>query len=516
MMRKTNMVRCAAYLLAVLACVPVIASCGEAKTTQDADTKPVETQSQSAVTETQTEELTGRAAVKDNLPDDLDLGGSTIRILTRTDDRDTRIEFIAESETGDVVEDAVYVRNRMIMERLNVNMEIIEAGTGATRHDGAVLNKLLDKSVLAGEDAYDLVGNHMSQITPYILKGAFLNIKDLPYLDWEQPWWNQSYNEHITLDGKQYMCAGELAQTMISGTYVMFFNKKLWSEHWGDDNLYEIVKNGEWTLEKMKMYSDAMYADLNGNGSVDEEDRFAMVYDKDQIQADAFAGGANINFTTYDENDGYYYWTLENERTANFLAKVKGILHENNNTYFTDENTHKFSVDLMWKMINDTVLFMPHMLSGTDQLRDMKSDYGIIPMPKLDDAQEAYTTFVHNGFTVFAIPTTCKIAESVAPFLEAMCAESYRSVTPAYYDVALKVKYARDEDAAAMLDIATRSIVFDFGYLFNQFISSNTAIFRSMFNTSSAIDKGMSTIAQKEKPTNKLLVKIVDTYAELE
>ena len=514
MMHTSQQIRCAAALLALLCTLPAVTSCGASDNGTTAETAA---KTDTAATEAiETEELTGRAAVKDNLPADLDLGGANIRILSRSGDRDTKIEFMAEAETGDIVEDAVYNRNLTVMERLNVNMTVLDAASDATRHGGGTVNTLLNKSVLAGDDAYDLIGNHMSQITPYILKGAFLDMHSLPYLDWEMPWWNQSYNNTITLSGKQYMCAGELAQTMISGTYVTFFNKKLWAENYGDDNLYEIVRNGEWTLEKMKYYCDSMYRDLNGDGKVNDPDRFGFVYSKDQIQGDALAGGANLVFTTYNEADGYYYWALENERTANFLSKIKALMHENNNVWFTTSDQHEFSVDLMYKLKDDTVLFMPHMLSGTDQLRDMESDYGIIPMPKMDEAQENYTTFVHNGFTVFAIPTTCSIAETVAPFLEAMCAESYRTVTPAYYDVALKVKYARDEEAAAMLDIATQSIVFDFGYLYNESIASNTALFRSMFNTTSAIDKGISTIAKKEKATNKLLTKIIDTYNELE
>lgn len=513
-MRSSKTVRCAAILLSLLCALPAVASCGssDSKTPVETEKKPENT---AAVTEP-AEELTGRAAVMDNLPADLDLGGANIRILSRSGDRDTRIEFMAAEETGDVVEDAVYNRNIKVMERLNVDMTVVDEASDSSRHDGGSINTLLNKSVLAGDDAYDLIGNHMSQITPYILKGAFLDMHDLPYLDWEMPWWNQSYNDTITLSGKQYMCAGELAQTMISGTYVTFFNKKLWVENYGDDNLYEIVRGGEWTLEKMKYYCDSMYRDLNGNSKVDEPDRFGFVYSKDQIQGDALAGGADIVFTAYNESDGYYYWALENERTADFLAKIKALMHENNNVWFTTSDEHEFNVDLMYKLKDDTALFMPHMLSGTDQLRDMTSDYGIVPMPKLDETQENYATFVHNGFTVFAIPTTCRVAETVAPFLEAMCAESYRTVTPAYYDVALKVKYARDEDAAAMLDIATQSIVFDFGYLYNQSISSSTSLFRSMFNAPSNIDKGFSNIAKKEKASNKLLAKIVDTYNDLE
>ena len=181
-MHTTHPIRCAAALLALLCALPAVTSCGSSDHGTTVETAPnVDTAATEAI---ETEELTGRAAVRDNLPATLDLGGKEIRILTRTDDRDTRIEFMAESETGDVVEDAVYNRNLTVMERLNVSMKVIEAGTGATRHNGDVVNGLLDKSVLAGDAAYDLIGNHMSQITPNILKGMFLEIHNLPYLVW--------------------------------------------------------------------------------------------------------------------------------------------------------------------------------------------------------------------------------------------------------------------------------------------------------------------------------------------
>ena len=255
----------------------------------------------------------------------------------------------------------------------------------------------------------------------------------------------------------------------------------------------------------------SLYRDFNGDGEVDEPDRFGFVYSKDQIQGDALAGGANIVFTAYDESDGYYYRVLENERTADFLAKIKALMHENKNVRFITAEEHEFNVDLMYKLKDDTVLFMPHMLSGTDQLRDMTSDYGIVPMPKMDEAQKDYAAFVQNGFTVFAIPTTCRSAETVAPFLEAMCAESYRTVTPAYYDVALKVKYAGDDDASEMYDIIRASNVFDFGRIFNDNLSSATySLFRQALvdgnkNWVSTYEKNAKNLAkQLEKVVNNL------------
>ena len=66
--------------------------------TQTGGTESVETE---AVETDATE--TGRAAVSDNLPSDLNLNGRSIRILARSGDKDTRLEFLADEESGDIV-----------------------------------------------------------------------------------------------------------------------------------------------------------------------------------------------------------------------------------------------------------------------------------------------------------------------------------------------------------------------------------------------------------------------------
>ena len=46
---------------------------------------------------------------------------------------------------------------------------------------------------------------------------------------------------------------------------------------------------------------------------------------------------------------------------------------------------------------------------------------------------------------------------------EALCAESLYTLTPAYYDITLKTKAARDEESSAMLDIIFANRVFEMG-----------------------------------------------------
>jgi len=47
--------------------------------------------------------------------------------------------------------------------------------------------------------------------------------------------------------------------------------------------------------------------------------------------------------------------------------------------------------------------------------------------------------------------------------LEALQSESAKTVRPAYYDIALKTKYTRDDDSVEMLDLIFNTRVVDIG-----------------------------------------------------
>jgi len=79
------------------------------------------------------------------------------------------------------------------------------------------------------------------------------------------------------------------------------------------------------------------------------------------------------------------------------------------------------------------------------------------------------------------IPKTVgdEVADYVCMVLEALAAESSRALTPVYLDVALKNKYTRDENSAAMIDLIRENIVSDFGFQytatgFNNFFRQRT------------------------------------------
>ena len=106
-------------------------------------------------------------------------------------------------------------------------------------------------------------------------------------------------------------------------------------------------------------------------------------------------------------------------------------------------------------------------LNRVTLFREMETDFGILPIPKWDEAQEEY----HNVVSLYcaaliAVPKTAGNLERTGVVLEALNAESMYTLTPAYYDITLKTKSARDEESSAMLDIIFDSRVYDLGNMF--------------------------------------------------
>jgi hypothetical protein len=81
-----------------------------------------------------------------------------------------------------------------------------------------------------------------------------------------------------------------------------------------------------------------------------------------------------------------------------------------------------------------------------ESVRSMKDKFGIVPMPKFDEAQKEYRTMLHDQFTVISIPTTVQDErlDMVGAVLEALSSTAYKIVKPVYYEETLRTKIAQD------------------------------------------------------------------------
>jgi len=210
--------------------------------------------------------LEARRKIPDNLPE-MDFDGQKFRVLTYN----SAENYIAtpEAQEGDVVEDAVFERNKKIEERFGVTIDVYSKVSH--RETGT----LLEQTVRSADDAYEIYAGHAIVSGGNAVNDMFLNWYDIDHVDFTRPWWNQNSVEALTLNDIMFLVPSYFTSTVIGATYCMFYNKVI-AENNNLDNIYDIVNNGEWTLDKLITTVQDSYRDLNGNSKVDPNDAYGL------------------------------------------------------------------------------------------------------------------------------------------------------------------------------------------------------------------------------------------------
>ena len=100
-------------------------------------------------------------------------------------------------------------------------------------------------------------------------------------------------------------------------------------------------------------------------------------------------------------------------------------------------------------------------------IRDMQSDVGVVPIPKLNSEQESYYHRAgYNGATAITVLTSSQNLEMTGIILEVLGAESKNYVSPAFYEKLLTDRYAQDDESKEMLSIILDTIIFDLDEVF--------------------------------------------------
>jgi len=412
--------------------------------------------------ETTTAGEVAREDTPDNLPE-LDFKGESIGIFFPESHGGTadQIDFVKEDD-GDIVNSAVYERQVAVEERLGVKLEI--------KYDTAVkqVTETVRNEVLSGGDAYDIVYGPQSVSVPLIMESIYLDMSDSKYIDFDQPWWHNDLMDEMTVGRKRYVLAGDISLSVLNYTSCFYFNKPQFTAISGgqtDKDLYELVLDGGWTMDKLAEYVKASYKDLNGDGVSDEKDQFGMgAVTASTVDHMFFDSGARI--TTRDANN-IPKLTMNNERTVAFTEKLYDLFYNNPGTLVLPANQDSLRITIPNKLMNREMTFMAGYFYSATMLRDMEDDYGLIPYPKLDENIENYGALVHNSAHLVSVPATCGIVDTVSAVIEAIAAETYRSVTPAYYEVALKTKYIRDDVSGQIVDMINAACTTDFAYVYS-------------------------------------------------
>ena len=452
-----------------------------------------------------------RASVPDELPG-MDFGGYVFTISTREEGQGScehTKDLVVEELTGDLLDDAVYNRTKTVEERFNITIE-----AEASDHDDGS-GETIRRSVLAGEQRYDMVIGHAVGLANIVTSGIFYNWYDVPYIDFDKPWWVKNATENLTVDGKSFFAVSDLSYNSLDYTYCLLFNKRIFAD-FGIDIPYDKVRNRQWTIDYLSQITKDLYRDLNNDSIRDENDFYGYV--SNTLSAGATYTFAFDNPITKKNNTGGFDIVFNNEKSANIIDKLYDFFWENEGSYVIYDYSPQWRGvslwDFHWKIFSDgdAAVVTAMFVNAVKNLRDMEDDFGFLPFPLFDERQEKYQTYLDLHGTLMAVPSNLENPERTGILISALSAEGYKQVTPVYYDVALKTKFSRDEESAEMIDIILTGRTFDIGVQYDDFLGGSWYI--SNLLSANASTNFASYIERQEPRLQTRYDRIIEFYQD--
>lgn len=478
-------------LALLLLSASLLTACGETTVETTADTSA---DSETTITET------AETRPDHGLPDK-DFGGAAYRMSVYGND--TEIPYLAPEESiGEAVNDAIYNRNSMLMDAYNFVFEAKSYGTDFGQH-----TKDISALVLAGEDAYELIYGHVVGTCNNAIIGDYRNLYNLPYLNFDAPWWPAQSVDEMTIFDCMYTITGSATYSQLASAKVVFFNKDL-ADQYNLDEPYELVRNGEWTIDALIGATAGIYQDVNGDGVQDSGDIYG--YTTIPVQ-NGFFVSTNTPILSATA-DGGKEISVMTERTVALVEKLYSWYYESGNVLLTTTETTDPTYCAGIFAAGNAVFTFGKLSHASAYYRDSDVSYGILPQPKYDTNQENYSIFACPS--LFSVPITCMNTELAGFVFEAMTYYGYYDVIPEYYGTTLQGKIADAPEDVEMLEIINDALTVSFAYCYDNwegfahFLSGNIMNF-----TVTGGNKDVASVyAKKEKSAQNRLDKCLEAF----
>ena len=498
---KPKIISVLIILAMLISMVLIFAACGKG----DNETKPSD---EAKAADAENNEDSGDdtpAKILPNLDENANFNGYVFSILTRFNTEPDWVDWVPrdivyhEEQDGEPINDAVFKRNTYLEDKYNFKLEQLFTQNFASD---------IKKSINAGDETYDMIESPMRDAPGFAQTGYFLNLNDIPNLDLSQPWWDQAATAGLSIGGKLYFTSGDILMVNNDTCSGIVFNKELLKDL-GLEDPYPIVKAGKWTIDKLYDLCKDASSDLNGDGIMNyKDDRYGFIGQRDTLISFLHSSGETI---VKKDADDYPYITFGTERSYLAMEGCYKIMYDMTITH----NAHHIEGKVPGiypvseeMFMSNRALFMWLRLRIVENLRSMDKDFGILPLPKLDEIQEKYYTDVisYTG-AAMCIPVTASNTDRTGHILEAICAEAKYTTMPAYYDVTLKTKMSRDEESSEMLDIIFTNRVWDIGEISNYGSFGGDLIYMSMKNDPNIASKFDKAMPKMEKDIQKAIDK---------
>ena len=421
---------------------------------------------------------------RDDLPRDLNYTGADVNFVSRAHDWYKNEVTVESDNTDDIVNEAVYNREKDVEKRLGINIinTMLDDGGKTGEEAYARVTEQVKMDVTTGTGLYDIAINNMYHTMGVASEGFLYNLYDVPNIDLTKSYYSQNYNFKGTINGKLYTTTGDASLTFIKFAFVTFFNKEIANANKIPD-LYQTVLDGNWTIGYQKELIAGLYDDIGTETDVkDEGDAYGLVMNP-VTAIDPYWSSFDLSIISMDV-EGKLFLDCDTAKASTVYNLIYDLVYINPDVYCAPHQSDDGEFATQAKMFaNNQALFTTLRMASCEDanMRNMEAEYGIIPMPKWETGQDQYYSYCHDLFSVYGISAgvTADRLEMVGAAFECFFSESDQCRYN-QFEVALKVKYQSDTSAGQMLDLVVDNVKIDTGWIYSKSVNKIDLIMREL------------------------------------
>lgn len=409
-------------------------------------------------------------------------------------------EAFTDTESTDIINTALVKRNRLVEDRNKIKIV-------STVIPNTSMKSAISTMVSSGDDLYDVIFGYGGYTMYFAINNYVRDMNTFEDIDFNREWWYTSTMEESKIAGKNAFAVGDICTASYTATCCIFYNKTLGAKY-NVENCYRLVLDDKWTYEKFKTVGLAVTADLDGNG-MDANDQYTLAAANWAYQPYFYGQGYNLLVTDSDGNPA-----IGNlgETEVNILEDIIELCNADTTWYLTKYQGSGMGTADVFE--SGRCLFWAQLMVGANKLRNMSMDFGILPLPKRDESQEKYISYLHTKTSLLSVPVTnSKDDDRTGHIIEDMAYHSWKVIRPQYFEVLFDGIIARDSETTQMLDIIYDNVFLDLVQpLGGVGLTINNAI-RGLIDTNSK--SIASTWKSNMSQNQKILEQVIKKYETL-
>lgn len=364
---------------------------------------------------------------------------------------DMKSDFIG-LENGDIVESEVYNRTLACNEYLGIDIAYSQQDGS---YNSNVISMLTPIALAGGEDSYDMIAIGLNTGIMGQTIDIFANVLEMKYINTEHDWWVSEVTEQVSMNDQLYFLTGDFAISTYAYLGCVYANLQVAEDNRLDTDFYDMVKKGEWTLEKFF----GLYANVGAgeNSYANDKGKATLGWANVSTGVRVMWSSCDVSlFERDEETEAFSLKTSLDDRTISLIDMFRAE-YEKPNTYYFGDDELTVADNLF---TSDRCLFYSYYLYKAKDFNSegMESEFAILPLPKYDSDQTDYiSTNVSAYNALFFLSSTPNpdLSGKVAEFM-GWYGKEY--IIPVYYDNYLKLRSSNKEENIEMLDLIRDSL----------------------------------------------------------